>query len=129
MQKNFDVWNEEKKVKDNLIIKDDFFYHSRELWWCSVGVNIGVEADGKNENFERPILIIRKFNKDMFWGVPLTSKEKFGEFYHKLLYDSGTAWINLSQLKIFSSKRLIRKIREIPEEEFEIIKNKLRSFI
>jgi hypothetical protein len=25
-----------------------FFGHLREVWWCSLGVNVGAETDGKN---------------------------------------------------------------------------------
>jgi len=129
MQKDFDNWNKEKKLTDSKEIGYDFFYYPREVWWCSVGVNVGVEADGKNENFERPVLIIKKFNKEMFWGIPLTSNEKTGEFYQKIKHDEGISWASLSQIKTFSTKRLLRKIGMIGEEEFEIVHEKMRKFL
>ncbi|MDK2948964.1 MAG: hypothetical protein PWQ56_129 [Patescibacteria group bacterium] len=45
MEKSFDEWNEDKKKLNKLNSK--FFLHEREVWWCSLGVNIGYEADGK----------------------------------------------------------------------------------
>ena len=51
-------------------------FSERDIWWCSLGENVGYEQDGKHENFERPILILRKFSQDMFLGAPLTSSEK-----------------------------------------------------
>ncbi len=84
MQKDFNTWNKKKKVLDDNKIKYSFFYHEREIWWTSIGLNIGVETDGKNDSFERPVLIIKKFNKDMFWGIPLTSHKKEGIFFLKL---------------------------------------------
>ncbi len=30
--------------------------------WCSIGINVGDEEDGKNELYERPVLVIKKFN-------------------------------------------------------------------
>ena len=113
MTKDFDSWNKEKKQVNNSELGYDVFYHSREVWWCAVGVNVGVEADGKHHNFERPVLIVRKFNKDMFWGVPLTTKERDGHFYQKLTHDGGVSWAALSQIKTFSTKRLLRKIGRI----------------
>jgi len=62
MNKDFDKWNKRKKRIHEGSFDD--FVHAREVWWCAVGVNIGVEADGKHTNFERPVLIIRKFSKD-----------------------------------------------------------------
>ncbi len=129
MQKDFDSWNKEKKQVDSKNIGYDFFYHAREVWWCAVGLNVGVESDGKHQNFERPILIVKKFNKDQFWGVPLTSNEKVGEFYQKIKHDGGTSWAILSQIKVFSTKRLLRKIGRIPDGEFETVINRLKALI
>jgi len=49
-------------------------FRELEIWWCSLGKNVGTEEDGKNNLFERPVLIFRKFNKEIFWGLPLTSR-------------------------------------------------------
>lgn len=42
-----------------------------------------METDGKHHSFERPVVVIYKFNKEMFWGIPLTSKEHIGKYYAK----------------------------------------------
>ncbi len=128
-QKPFDEWNEHKKSVQKLEIAFNFFYHPREVWRCSVGVNVGVETDGKHEFFERPVLVVTKFNKEMFWGVPLTSKERSGRFFHKITYDTGTSWVMLSQLRVFSSKRLIRKMGIVSDQEFQEICTSLCGFI
>jgi hypothetical protein len=60
--KYFDLWNTAKQNLDIKILDEKFRVHEREIWWCSMGVNIGDEEDGKNELFERPVLILRKFN-------------------------------------------------------------------
>lgn len=125
MQKDFDTWNEVKKEVNEHELRSDFFYHQREVWWCSIGLNVDVETDGKQANFERPILVIQKFNKEMFWGVPLTSKERTGKFYEKIKHEKGEAWAMLTQMKTFSSKRMLRKIGMIPEEDFIKIQKSL----
>lgn len=129
MDKDFDSWNKEKKQVNRTELNYNFFYHPREVWWCAVGLNVGVETDGKNNNFERPILIIRKFNKDMFWGIPLTGNEKVGDFFQKIKFDGGVSWAMLSQIKTFSAKRLLRKVGKISEHEFGLIHNKLRGLL
>ena len=48
MEKDFDKWNESKKVIHHN--NEDKFYHEREVWWCSLGINIGFEQDGKDED-------------------------------------------------------------------------------
>lgn len=128
-QKNFDGWNCLKKKIDKENVQRDLYFYEREVWWCTLGVNIGIESDGKNENFERPVLIIKKFNGEMIWVLPLTSKEKIGEFFHRIDHDSGISWVNLSQIKTISTKRLLRKIGMISEKEFSEVSEKIGGYI
>jgi mRNA interferase MazF len=74
MHKDFNRWNEDKKTIERATFID--FVHMREVWWCTLGVNLGREQDGNEEFFERPVLVIRKFNQDMVLVVPLTSQPK-----------------------------------------------------
>lgn len=119
--KNFDEWNDVKKSIDNKGINRDLFYYAREVWWCSLGQNVGAEADGKNEFFERPVLIIKKFNSEMVLVLPMTSKEKVGKYFLKVSHDKGQSFVNLSQLKVISTKRLQRKIGMINEDDFNLV--------
>jgi mRNA interferase MazF len=118
-KKDFDKWNTEKKIVDGKVINRDLFFYAREIWWVSAGLNIGVEADGKNDNFERPMLIIKKFNSDMIWVLPLTTKEKENKYYFKLDHEIVKSWVILSQIKTISTKRLLRKIGSISENDFK----------
>ena len=87
--KEFDRWNEKKKHANNKENDRNLFIHEREVWWCSLGVNIGVEIDGKNNDFERPVLLIKKFNGMMFWGIPLTSKTKENPYTVEVKHQKG----------------------------------------
>ena len=129
MQKEFDQWNAIKKKVDEKKVDRDLFFYEREVWWCSLGLNVGVESDGKNEHFERPVLIIKKFNSDMIWIVPLTSKERTGDHYQKITHDSGISWVCLSQIKTISTKRLLRKIGMVSELEFSEVLVKIGNYI
>ena len=129
IKKDFDGWNKIKKQVEAKPIDKELYFHEREVWWCSAGVNIGIESDGKNGHFERPILIVKKFNGEMIWIVPLTSKEKSGSYYQRIVHDGGISWVYLSQLKTISSKRLMRKIGMISEAEFDLVVNKIGEYI
>ncbi|MES2023693.1 MAG: type II toxin-antitoxin system PemK/MazF family toxin [Patescibacteria group bacterium] len=121
-KKDFDKWNKEKRSLDT---KENFPYaNEREIWWCSLGVNVGSEIDGKNDNFERPIVVLKVYNKDMLLVLPLSTKYKNNPFYFKISISDGKhSYAILSQMRIISSKRLIRKIERLPENSFgEIIK-------
>lgn len=129
MNKDFDQWNGRKKaIQSNLPVRN-LFFHEREIWWCAIGINLGVEADGKNNYFERPVLVVRKFNREMFWGIPLTSREKTGPFYERINYQAGYSWAMLTQIRIWSSKRLFRKIGVIEEVDFLKIQGLLCGFV
>lgn len=126
--KRFDEWNKQKQKIDTHEIQDPLYIKEREVWWISMGVNVGAEIDGKNELFERPVLVFRKVGREQFYGLPLTSKEKAGPFYRLVHYGESAGNVCLSQLRVFSAKRLIRKIDVVNETEFEDLQETFARF-
>ncbi|KKP86367.1 MAG: 2,4-dihydroxyhept-2-ene-1,7-dioic acid aldolase [Parcubacteria group bacterium GW2011_GWC1_35_8] len=124
MEKDFNRWNELKKKID---VRNPIYVSERDVWFCSVGLNVGSEQSGKHELFERPVLVIKKITANTFIGVPLTSNKKKGSWYVEIESTNSSAII--SQIKLFDTRRLARKIKVISMEEFEIIKDKLKKFI
>ena len=129
MEKDFDTWNKEKKLVDKKLINKNLYFYAREIWWCSAGLNVGVEADGKNENFERPMLIIKKFNAEMVWVLPLTTKEKNNRYHYKLTHETIKSWVILSQIKTVSTKRLLRKIGSISKSDLNEVLKGIKNFL
>jgi mRNA-degrading endonuclease toxin of MazEF toxin-antitoxin module len=126
--KHHDEWNIQKKNIDVRVMQNSLFIKEREVWWISVGVNIGAEIDGKNELFERPVLVFRKVGREQFYGLPLTSKDKTGPFYRLVHYSGSAGNVCLSQLRVFSTKRLIRKIDRVNEAEFVTLQETIATF-
>ncbi len=124
-KKDHDSWNKRKKILDTRILPDSFFFLEREIWWTSIGVNIGDEIDGKNENFERPVLIIEKFDENNFLGIPMTSTPNEGSLFHSMLYRDEHYYISLKQIRYLNIKRLLRLIRRMDEAEFILIRDKI----
>lgn len=60
VMKDYKNWHNLKLKIENNGTKKKKKFREREIWWCSLGENIGFEQDGKNEKFERPILVLRK---------------------------------------------------------------------
>jgi mRNA interferase MazF len=120
MLKDFLSWFRLKPKIDQKI-KSPLF-QEREIWWCSVGVNIGCETDGKNGLFERPVLIFKKYNHNQFLGFPMTTANKTGKFYSNISTQKQESRVMLSQLRVFDSKRLIRKMTKLTSLEFEKVK-------
>ncbi len=121
--KNFDEWNKEKKNLQEREVLAPF--HEREIWWCSIGVNLGHEEDGKNIYHERPVLVLKKFNNQLAWILPMTSVRKEGAYYFGLSYDGMAFTVMLSQLRLVSVKRFRRFIRKISSEHHQLIKEKI----
>jgi len=127
MQKDFDGWS---KRKQRINAKRAAAYaHPREVWWCSLGVNIGAETDGKNRNFERPVLVMRVYNKDTLLVLPITSKAKDDAFHQRIAVRVGPVWVKLTQSRVISSQRLLRKVDTIPEETFNDVQEAFRRFV
>jgi mRNA interferase MazF len=127
MDKNYDDWNNLKKSLSKGGSK--IFFHEREVWYCSIGKNIGYEEDGKNELFERPILIIKKFNNDIFLSIPLTSSSKDNIYYFKYKLNDREYSGILSQVRLLDRKRLSRKIGMMKESDFKNIINNICNYM
>lgn len=105
---------------------DPPYFYEREIWWASIGHNIGYEEDGKGTEFGRPIVVLCKFNQHLFWGIPLTTVERHGKYYKYFPYSSErNSTALLSQLKAYDSKRLVNKWGVMNELDFEDMKKRI----
>ncbi|HYF28985.1 MAG TPA: type II toxin-antitoxin system PemK/MazF family toxin [Candidatus Paceibacterota bacterium] len=127
--KKHKAWVRDKQMLDLRTVPADFFYHEREVWWTAIGVNIGVEIDGKNEGFERPVLVVRKINADQFFGIPLSSNKKIGRLRIpiKNTWCAGTLYLN--QLRVLSTKRMLRKMGTLDRHSFVDVKMRLVNYL
>lgn len=126
----FDCWNILKKKIELNENYEEFFPQEGEVWMSSLGKNIGREQNGIGNYFSRPVLIIKKFNGEIFWVVPLSSKQKSLDFYYNFTDEGGEkVSIILAQLKLISVKRLNRRLYNLSNEHVRKIKTKLKDFI
>jgi mRNA interferase MazF len=105
-QKDFESWAQFKtRLQHGTEVA---FFREREIWWVAIGHNIGSEEDGKGFDYARPVLVLRKFNRRLFWGIPMTTTVRSGKYYvhfsYKPLIISAAI---LSQLRAFDAKRLL----------------------
>ena len=89
------------------------------------------EIDGKHERFLRPVIVIRKFNKDMALIVPATAQERQGNKYYFTATgdDSKQYVICISQIRAISSKRFFRKIGTINQSSYDDLLERLSDMI
>ncbi|MDD2693699.1 MAG: hypothetical protein PHY14_02100 [Candidatus Gracilibacteria bacterium] len=92
--KDFEKWH---ILKSRIDTKEHrSLVNEREICYVSIGENIGFEQNGKNEFFERPVIVLKKFGTQTFIGIPLTSKPREGKFYFSFKHGESTSSAILS---------------------------------
>jgi mRNA interferase MazF len=127
MQKDFDSWNIQKKETHAAHARP--LFKEREVWWCNLGANVGDEQDGKGPNFTRPLLVPKKFNRNIFLGVPLSTQLKDKPYYYRFHFKNREQSLLLSQIRLLDAKRLRDKMGELPNLEFQKIRERIKEFI
>ena len=119
-EKHFDEWNEVKKNTHSSgripAIKEG------EIWWCAMGENVGVEINGKNEVFSRPVLVFKKLSRFGFTGIPLTSQEHEGDWYASFIFREKRQVAVLAQARVLSTARLYCKMGNVTRGDFMKVK-------
>jgi hypothetical protein len=72
--KDFNNWNKLKIEIEKSKLEDSVYFYEREIWWCHLGENLGIESCGKGSKFSRPVLIIKKYNKHHCIVTPTTTR-------------------------------------------------------
>lgn len=125
--KDFINWH---KVKNNIENKKQrIYFQIRDVLFCSIGENVGFEQDGRGKEFLRPVVVIKKFNNEVFFGVPLTRTNKKGKYYFSFNLNNGTSVAILSQVRLFDAKRSKYKMGMIDEKDFSVLKEKIRQLL
>ena len=68
------TFDDRNKLKKKLEVQKRFvFIYPQEVWLTHIGKNIGHEINGKDNNFVRPVLVIKRWEKT-FFTVPMTTQ-------------------------------------------------------
>lgn len=117
------------RLKANLFNKTSkAIFKQGDIWWCSLGMNIGEEVIGKGDKFTRPVLIFRKFTSNSFLGLPLTKQEKKGTWYVEISIHKEKRWVMLNQARILDKKRLTSRIGALDSSDIEKVKKMFLGF-
>jgi len=128
MSKNFKDWQIKKEKIQNTTNK--VFFREWQIYFTSIWVNVWFEQDWKWKLFNRPVLIVKKFNQNIFYWIPLSTQEKEWKFYFEFEFEKWKkSYALLSQMKLFDSKRLKLKIWWINKDLLFRIKNKLKKLL
>jgi len=124
--KDFYHWNKCKIALDG----NRKYSHpkEREIWWCSIGMNVGTEIYGKGQDYTRPVLVANAEIGEGFMGIPLTSRLKEGKYscIIKTTDDTlGTALV--AQMRFLDKRRLTKRMSRASEEDYSRVMNCLLS--
>jgi mRNA-degrading endonuclease toxin of MazEF toxin-antitoxin module len=115
---SFLLWHKQSKT----------IFHEGEVWWCSVGLNIGEEVYGKGINFARPVLVFKKLTKNSFLALPFTGSEKKGNWYVPIQLPNRKSSIMLNQIRVVDKKRLRSRMTILDISDFLLIKKSFHKF-
>ena len=127
-QNKYDKWNNLKKklANKNKVIK----FSQGNIYFMSVGHNIGYEIYGHDDLFLRPVLVYRKLSSTSFIGIPLTSKQKEGNYYFTFRYtDKTLSTACLNQIRTFDIKRAEYYDGYIKLSDYSKLRDKLKEFL
>lgn len=127
MEKDFDKWNMKKKKLDKN--KRDLLFKEGEIWWCSLGVNIGEEVYGKGENFRRPVVILKKLSHNSCIVMPTSTKKREGSWYHHLNVQDKDRFVLMHQIRFISANRLYVRESTLSRDEFTALKKSAATLL
>jgi mRNA-degrading endonuclease toxin of MazEF toxin-antitoxin module len=124
---DYEYWNKRKLEFESR--KETPKFSEGEVWRCGLGRNIGNEIDGKSHLCWRPVLILRKFGKDLFLGIPLSTQKRRGPFIETVTIRDVNRIAILSQMRSLDARRLMQKMDKVSDEEFAKIQYAVQKMI
>jgi mRNA interferase MazF len=129
MEERFNEWNIKKQKLNNNDKFKSIYFKQGDIWWSSIGQNIGSESYGKGQDFRRPVLILKKLSSELFIGVPLSSKEKNGTWFVPITFQGENRIALIYQIRTLHSKRLTLKMGQLDDTDFNLVKEKLEDLL
>lgn len=131
MEKDYGKWHKKKEILNRREDIDTIFFREKEVWWVALGANVGFEQDGKGEEFRRPILILKKFNKFVVLAIPLTTRMKKNKYYVscEVVEDKMPRMAIISQIRLIDTKRFIDKLGVADDGSYLKIKNAIKAML
>ena len=129
VHKDFKNWHAKKQKIHN--DRPYVYFQEREIWFCMLGANVGYEQDGSGGEFMRPVVVVKKFNNEICFAVPLTKgKKKDKPYYFTFSFRTGVnSTALLSQMRLVDAKRLRYKVGTVAAGDFAKLKAKIRRLL
>ena len=127
MENDFSEWMvvKDKLHKGGAVTK----FSEGQIWWAALGKNVGVEINGKHEDYSRPVVIFKKLSHLCFLTIPLTSQPHTGTWYTEFNFRGKQEYAVLSQIRMMSVSRLYNRMGKLSNGDFKKIKADFRKLI
>ncbi len=115
-EKHFNQWHTLKQKLDGVAYKAPLVSEG-DIWWLSIGENIGSEMNGKSEQFSRPAVILKKLAHNFYLIAPTTTKEKIGSWYVPIRHKGTVMQVCLHQIRTVDYRRLSSKLGSLDDAD------------
>lgn len=112
------------RLKKKLHVNSFYIPHvcENQIWWASIGENIGYEINGKSMLFTRPVIIFKKLTRGFYFVIPTSTQDKNGSWYVGFKHKGRFMVACLHQARTIDYRRLSTLIGEIDSSDAERIK-------
>jgi mRNA interferase MazF len=98
-----------------------------DIWWASVGENVGSEVNGKSALFSRPVIIFKKLAHSFYFAIPTTTKIRQGTWYVEFRQRERDMVACLHQARAIDYRRLSSNLGTLDDEDYSRIKSGFNS--
>jgi mRNA interferase MazF len=95
----------------------------RDMWWASIGENVGSEVNGKSSRFSRPVLILKKLAHGFYFVAPTTTQPRAGSWYVRVRLGDQDEYVCLNQIRTMDYRRLYSKLGQVDTDHFNKVKD------
>lgn len=93
-----------------------------DIWWASVGENVGSEINGKSRLFSRPVIVLKKLSHGFYFVVPTTTQNCEGSWYVPFRQQEKAMVACLHQARAVDYRRLSTKLGTLDDADFERVR-------
>ena len=93
-----------------------------DIWWASIGENVGSEINGKSKLFSRPVIIFKKLAHGFYFVIPTTTKSKVGSWFVAIRQADRKMIASLHQARAIDHRRLSTKLGQLDDSDFQKVR-------
>jgi mRNA interferase MazF len=98
-----------------------------DIWWASIGENVGSEVNGKSDLFSRPVIIFRKLAHGFYFVIPTSTRDRSGSWFVSFRQQGRRIVACLHQSRAIDYRRLSSKLGTLDDEDYGRIRDAFAS--